>query len=211
MKKFLIIARKFNIRLLSFDADESVDFRLDIAKENIQMVHGVIYDVEYKRVYWTNYGCSLDTQTTQLKGCTQSGSIISIFINGTGQNYMWRDQIWLFHLISIQGMDGLFQGVFREKFPRALRKIFRVFCRGVCWNCSFSQGARRPNIIWLFPYISLLFSHKNIRIICEEIRLCRIFCHFACRYILTVPQWNLFLANLGNFSRNIWILTKLCK
>ena len=84
MKKFLVIARKENIRLVSFDADENVDFRLNIDKKYTRAVHGVVYDVELKRLYWSDSGCPQKASNT-ISDCTHPGSINSIFINGTGK------------------------------------------------------------------------------------------------------------------------------
>lgn len=80
MKKFLVITQNSNIRLVSFDADQDVDFRVNIDKRFTQGAVGVVYDVEFKRLYWSDAGCSPVT-----KDCTYTnGSINSIFVNGTG-------------------------------------------------------------------------------------------------------------------------------
>ena len=57
--------------------------------------------------------------------------------------------IGLFHFISIQGVEELFQGVFREKFPGAPRKIFGYF-QGVLLKLFFIQELRRPRIVHLY-------------------------------------------------------------
>lgn len=81
MKKFLVIARKENIRLVSFDADD-VDIRLNIDKKYTRSVKGVVYDVVLERLYWSDSGCP--HKSSAISDCTHPGSINSIFINGTG-------------------------------------------------------------------------------------------------------------------------------
>ena len=84
MKKFLVLARKENIRLVSLDADKNIDFRLNIDKQYTRSVHDVVYDVEFQRVYWTDSGCTGTIDNIQ--DCSQTGGINSIFLNGTGKS-----------------------------------------------------------------------------------------------------------------------------
>ena len=84
MKKFLVVARRENIRLVSLDIDKSIDFRLKVDRKYTRNVHGVAYDVERKRVYWADTGCTEKSIVNDIVDCTDPGSINSIFLNGTG-------------------------------------------------------------------------------------------------------------------------------
>jgi len=85
MKKFLVVARKENIRLVSLDVDKNIDFRLNIDKQYTRNVHDVVYDVELQRVYWTDSGCTGKPSVDDIEDCSRPGGINSIFLNGTGK------------------------------------------------------------------------------------------------------------------------------
>ena len=76
---------------MSLDTDEKMYFSLNINRNYTKNVFGVAYDGEKERVYWAESGCKNEDQRgaggTLLQKCNGTGSINSIFLNGTGISY----------------------------------------------------------------------------------------------------------------------------
>ena len=67
MKKFLFLARKSDIRVMSLDADKNVDVILPI--KDIGRASGVDFDILKKKIYWTD---------------TETESVNCAYLDGTG-------------------------------------------------------------------------------------------------------------------------------
>lgn len=81
MKKFLLIARKTNLRLMSLDADKSVDVVLPI--KGLTRAMDVEYDILTNRVYWSDAPSLYHYTTNSDYTVNIAGTISSAYLNGT--------------------------------------------------------------------------------------------------------------------------------